>query len=60
MRSNNKCPKCKGTLIFEADIYGDYYSCIICGNNIIINFGTLFGKGKDNPHWGVQTKTKKK
>lgn len=60
MRSSNRCPKCDGTLIFESDIYGDFYSCIICGKHMIINFSTLFGIGQNNPHWGVQKRTGKK
>ncbi len=60
MRSNNRCPKCNGTLIFESDIYGDFYSCIVCGKHMIINFSTLFGIGQNNPHWGVQKRTGKK
>tara|TARA_R100001132_G_C3247666_1_gene75999 strand:+ start:106 stop:303 length:198 start_codon:yes stop_codon:yes gene_type:complete len=54
-----QCEKCSGTMVYETDVYGEFYTCIMCGKTINIKFSTLFSIGYQKSNWGVQTKTKK-
>jgi DNA-directed RNA polymerase subunit RPC12/RpoP len=54
------CEKCGGKVIYEYDVYGEFYTCIMCGKTNDIRFSTLFGLGNQANGWGVQSRTKKK